>query len=198
MSCASSFGRRHLPSSSPIGMPVAFDAVAVRSAWRDRLATHGQSTPRAYIDSRFDFKKPGKINTFKHYFKIGGLPLVWRVLTYQRAYGDNPHPDDVPVRTVGALDYGYPQDFRCRSIHNVEECLAWCRGLPCLRRTCPDWGRRAGAAMARRTARAILRLPIAKRTRALRWSIRRTAACRAPVMRYRCVHRAYCCFFGFR
>ena len=54
-------------------------------------------SPRAYIDSRFDFKKPGKLNTFKHYFKIGGLPLVWRVLTYQRAYGDNPHPDDVPA-----------------------------------------------------------------------------------------------------
>lgn len=52
---------------------------------------------RAYIDSRFDFKKPGKLNTFKHYFKIGGLPLVWRVLTYQRTYGDNPHPDDVPA-----------------------------------------------------------------------------------------------------
>lgn len=28
---------------------------------------------------------------------IGGLPLVWRVLTYQRTYGDNPHPDDVPA-----------------------------------------------------------------------------------------------------
>ena len=54
-------------------------------------------SPRAYIDSRFGFKKPGKINTFKHYFKIGGLPLVWRVLTYQRTYGDNPHPDDVPA-----------------------------------------------------------------------------------------------------
>ena len=54
-------------------------------------------SPRAYIDSRFGFKKPGKINTFKHYFKIGGLPLVWRVLTYQHAYGDNPHPDDVPA-----------------------------------------------------------------------------------------------------
>ncbi|MCI6566717.1 MAG: hypothetical protein MSA17_05115, partial [Collinsella sp.] len=54
-------------------------------------------SPRAYIDSRFDFKKPGKLNTFKHYFKIGGLPLVWRVLTYQRTYGDNPHPDDVPT-----------------------------------------------------------------------------------------------------
>ena len=54
-------------------------------------------SPCAYIDSRFDFKKPGKLNTFKHYFKIGGLPLVWRVLTYQRTYGDNPHPDDVPA-----------------------------------------------------------------------------------------------------
>ena len=54
-------------------------------------------SPRAYIDSRFGFKKPGKLNTFKHYFKIGGLPLVWRVLTYQRTYGDNPHPDDVPA-----------------------------------------------------------------------------------------------------
>ena len=54
-------------------------------------------SPRAYIDSRFDFKKPGKLNTFKHYFKIGGLSLVWRVLTYQRTYGDNPHPDDVPA-----------------------------------------------------------------------------------------------------
>ena len=54
-------------------------------------------SPRAYIDSRFGFKKPGKINTFKHYFKIGGLPLVWHVLTYQRTYGDNPHPDDVPA-----------------------------------------------------------------------------------------------------
>ena len=50
---------------------------------------------RAYMDSRFDFKKPGKLNTFKHYFRIGGFPLVWRVLTYQRTYGDNPHPDDV-------------------------------------------------------------------------------------------------------
>ena len=38
-----------------------------------------------------------RLNTFKHYFKIGGLPLVWRVLTYQRTYGDNPHPDDVPA-----------------------------------------------------------------------------------------------------
>ena len=54
-------------------------------------------SPRAYIDSRFGFKKPGKLNTFKHYFKIGGLPLVWRVLTYQHTYGDNPHPDDVPA-----------------------------------------------------------------------------------------------------
>ncbi len=54
-------------------------------------------SPRTSIDSRFDFKKPGKLNTFKHFFKIGGLPLVWRVLTYQRTYGDNPHPDDVPV-----------------------------------------------------------------------------------------------------
>lgn len=54
-------------------------------------------SPRAYIDSRFDCKKPGKLNTFKHYFKIGGLSLVWRVLTYQRTYGDNPHPDDVPA-----------------------------------------------------------------------------------------------------
>ena len=56
-------------------------------------------SPRAYIDSRFDFKKPGKLNTFKHYFKIGGLPLVWRVLTYRRTYGDNPHPDDIAPST---------------------------------------------------------------------------------------------------
>lgn len=77
-------------------MPVALTCRCSTRVARPTCALMVKS-PRAYIDSRFDFKKPGKLNTFKHYFKIGGLPLVWRVLTYQRTYGDNPHPDDVPV-----------------------------------------------------------------------------------------------------
>lgn len=51
-------------------------------------------SPTAYIEKRQDFRKPGKFNTFKHYFKIGGLSLVWRVVSYQRKYGHNEHPDD--------------------------------------------------------------------------------------------------------
>ena len=54
-------------------------------------------SPTAYIEKREDFRKPGKLNTFKHYFKIGGIPLVWRVLKYQRTYGHNEHPDDCTV-----------------------------------------------------------------------------------------------------
>lgn len=67
-------------------------------------------------------------------------------------------------------------------IYKVEECLAWCLDS-LLAQDMPDWEGVLVNDGARRTARAILRLPIAKRTRALRWSIRRTAACRVRVMR---------------
>ena len=65
-------------------------------------------------------------------------------------------------------------------IYNVEECLAWCLDS-LLAQDMPDW---EGVLVNDGSpGRAILRLPIAKRTRALRWSISPTAACRAPAMR---------------
>ena len=65
-------------------------------------------------------------------------------------------------------------------IYKVEECLTWCLDS-LLAQDMPDW---EGVLVndARRTARAILRLPIAKRTRALRWLISQTGACRVHVM----------------
>ena len=61
-------------------------------------------------------------------------------------------------------------------IYKVEECLAWCLDS-LLAQDMPDWegvlvndGSPDGSR------------DIAKRTRALRWSIRRTAACRVRVM----------------
>ncbi len=57
-------------------------------------------SPRAYIDTRDDFRKPGKLNTFKFYYRVGGFGLVWRVLRYQRLYGHNEHPDTMPAKKV--------------------------------------------------------------------------------------------------
>lgn len=45
-------------------------------------------SPREYIERRKDFEKPGKLNTFKHYYRIGGIGLALRVMRYQLTHHD--------------------------------------------------------------------------------------------------------------
>ena len=62
-------------------------------------------------------------------------------------------------------------------IYKVEECLAWCLDS-LLAQDMPDWE----GVLVNDGSPDGLRPLIAKRTLALRWSIRRTAACRVHVM----------------
>lgn len=38
-------------------------------------------SPEAFQEGRANLAKPGKLNTFKHYYRLGGLPLVKKVIT---------------------------------------------------------------------------------------------------------------------
>lgn len=37
-------------------------------------------SPDRFKNCRDDFREPGKLNTFRHYYKLGGLPLIGKVL----------------------------------------------------------------------------------------------------------------------
>lgn len=41
-------------------------------------------SPERFQRCRDDVGSPGKLNTFKHYFRLGGLPLVMKVLKYKK------------------------------------------------------------------------------------------------------------------
>ena len=62
-------------------------------------------------------------------------------------------------------------------IYKVEECLAWCLDS-LLAQDMPDWE----GVLVNDGSPDGSRLPIAKRMRALRWSISQTGACRVHVM----------------
>ena len=51
-------------------------AKAVNQEWFEKLC--------ADVLPKFSEKKPGKLNTFKHYYRLGGLPLIVKVLKYKR------------------------------------------------------------------------------------------------------------------
>ena len=38
-------------------------------------------SPEAFQEGRANLAKPGKLNTFKPYYRLGGLPLVKKVIT---------------------------------------------------------------------------------------------------------------------
>ena len=41
------------------------------------------SSPETFRKCRDDVRSPGKLNTFKHYYRLGGLPLIVKVLKYK-------------------------------------------------------------------------------------------------------------------
>ena len=45
------------------------------------------SSPETFRKCRDDVRSPGKLNTFKHYYRLGGLPLIIKVLKYKREQG---------------------------------------------------------------------------------------------------------------
>jgi len=42
------------------------------------------SSPETFRKCRDDVRSPGKLNTFKHYYRLGGLSLIVKVLKYKR------------------------------------------------------------------------------------------------------------------
>lgn len=36
--------------------------------------------PETFENARTEYAAPGKLNTFKHYYRIGGLPLIAKLL----------------------------------------------------------------------------------------------------------------------
>ena len=46
------------------------------------------NSPEAFVEGREKLAKPGKINTFKHYYHLGGWPLVKKVLVAKAQKGE--------------------------------------------------------------------------------------------------------------
>ena len=41
--------------------------------------------PETFAKCRTEYAAPGKLNTFKHYYRIGGLPLIAKLLKNKAA-----------------------------------------------------------------------------------------------------------------
>ena len=57
--------------------------IALFEPWSEADLRALVANPDEFATSRSKYTAPGKINTFKHYFDLGGLPLVFKVIAYK-------------------------------------------------------------------------------------------------------------------